>query len=1290
MRMRPSTGLLPTLIVFLALVALGCGDDGGIPPSPVDAGRDVTETPDASEPDASEPDAGCPPGSYPDGGVCVLEGSCQNNPCGEHGTCDDSSGSALCTCAEGWAGATCASCDAAGGYHDDGSGGCTTDPCVPDPCISPDRVCDGSSGSAQCVCKPGTHDERGVCVEDKTCLPTTCSGHGSCNDEGGEAVCMCDVGWSGSACDACDDAGGYHSDGNGGCTTDPCLPNPCVAPHASVCTVEGGSPVCGCDPGYHDQNGACVIDEVCTPSTCSGHGACVVEGGHVVCTCDAGFAGDACDTCDAAGGYHSDGNGGCTTDPCLPNPCDMPNKTVCAGEGASFVCTCEPGYHDDGNGGCTDDPCTPNVCLVMNQACQVVGGMAQCYTPMCDDQNPCTVDAVVGGSCQHTPLANGTACQTSLCIVDQACQAGVCAGGSPRVCDDGNACTDDSCDLAVGCVATNDNTNVPDDGVACTIDKCAGGLASHTTSNAACDDGSWCTGAEVCAPLQAGADAEGCVHVNVPQKPVSISPCVSYGACDEATKSFPPVFASPGSTCNDGIPCTSGDVCDAQGACKGTASIGCDGGACATTHPGTGDVNIPVGVVSGTITLGGAPLPATNNDYDGADIYLVAKDTKAAHYLGGYSYQYQSVGVYSLIPNTYGGKVVAGVYDVLYRRGWGSSGNTVSRTLSTATHVNGYRILAKDVVIGAGESKLDVNIPVASVSGTITLGGAALPATNTDYDGADIYLVAKDTGAAHYLGGYSYQYQSAGVYSLIPNMYGGKVVAGVYDVLYRRGWGSSGNTVSRTLPAATHVNGYRILATDVTLSAGANTLDVNIPVASVSGTITLAGAALPATNTDYDGADIYLVAKDTKAAHYLGGYSYQYQSAGVYSLIPNTYGGKVPAGTYDVLYRRGWGSSGNTVSRTLPAATHVNGYRILATDVTLSAGANTLDVNIPVASVSGTITLGGAALPATNTDYDGADIYLVAKDTKAAHYLGGYSYQYQSAGVYSLIPNTYGGKVPAGTYDVLYRRGWGSSGNTVSRTLVTATHVNGYRILATDVTLSAGANTLDVNIPVASVSGTITLAGAALPATNTDYDGADIYLVAKDTKAAHYLGGYSYQYQSAGVYSLIPNTYGGKVPAGTYDVLYRRGWGSSGNTVSRTLPAATHVNGYRILAMNVTLAAGANTLHVDIPVSNVSGTITLGGVALPATNTDYDGADIYLVAKDTQAAHYIGGYSYQYQSAGVYSLIPNTYGGKVPSGTYDVLYRRGWGSSGNTVSRTLVTATHVNGYRLLDRCMTTP
>ena len=119
------------------------------------------------------------------------------------------------------------------------------------------------------------------------------------------------------------------------------------------------------------------------------------------------------------------------------------------------------------------------------------------------------VDTLVNGNCQHAPRANGTVCQTSLCVVGEACQAGECTGGSARVCNDDNPCTNDSCDQAVGCVSVASNTNVPDDGVACTTDKCTNGFASHTPSHVACDDTLWCTGSELCDPGKPGADAQG-------------------------------------------------------------------------------------------------------------------------------------------------------------------------------------------------------------------------------------------------------------------------------------------------------------------------------------------------------------------------------------------------------------------------------------------------------------------------------------------------------------------------------------------------------------------------------------------------------------------------------------------------------------------------------------------------------------------------------------------------------------------------------------------------------------
>jgi len=75
-------------------------------------------------------------------------------------------------------------------------------------------------------------------------------------------------------------------------------------------------------------------------------------------------------------------------------------------------------------------------------------------------------------------------------------------------CDDLDACTADSCDALVGCVYT---PVVCDDSVACTIDTCdASSGCVFTPDDAACDDGIFCNGAEVCSAstgCQTGAAA---------------------------------------------------------------------------------------------------------------------------------------------------------------------------------------------------------------------------------------------------------------------------------------------------------------------------------------------------------------------------------------------------------------------------------------------------------------------------------------------------------------------------------------------------------------------------------------------------------------------------------------------------------------------------------------------------------------------------------------------------------------------------------------------------------------
>ncbi|MCP4572183.1 MAG: hypothetical protein GY838_07485, partial [bacterium] len=129
----------------------------------------------------------------------------------------------------------------------------------------------------------------------------------------------------------------------------------------------------------------------------------------------------------------------------------------------------------------------------------------------------------------------------------ETCNAGTCQNGTAVTCDDGVACTDDSCNEGTdSCEFTTNDANCAnglycdgdetcdavlgcqagtapncDDGVACTGDSCNEGSDScdSTPSHALCDNGLFCDGAETCDPVlscQAGSD-----------------PCSGSQTCDE-------------------------------------------------------------------------------------------------------------------------------------------------------------------------------------------------------------------------------------------------------------------------------------------------------------------------------------------------------------------------------------------------------------------------------------------------------------------------------------------------------------------------------------------------------------------------------------------------------------------------------------------------------------------------------------------------------------------------------------------------------------------------------------
>jgi hypothetical protein len=210
----------------------------------------------------------------------------------------------------------------------------------------------------------------------------------------------------------------------------------------------------------------------------------------------------------------------------------------------------------------------------------------------CDDTVACTSDQcdVPSGDCSNTPMDD--VCDDDFfCNGVERCDATLgCQATAAPVCDDGVDCTDDFCDFSLDeCVnepwngyceneffcdgeevcdpVTGCQAGTPadcDDGSACTLDTCdeENWECVHVVSDGACNDGQFCNGVEQCdAAGQCAAGPAPCPNSMCRESDDRCVQCLTDHDCSDGQFCNGLEFCSPAGACEEGAPSCGSGLC---------------------------------------------------------------------------------------------------------------------------------------------------------------------------------------------------------------------------------------------------------------------------------------------------------------------------------------------------------------------------------------------------------------------------------------------------------------------------------------------------------------------------------------------------------------------------------------------------------------------------------------------------------------------------------------------------------------------------------------------------------
>ncbi|MCZ7681702.1 MAG: putative metal-binding motif-containing protein [Sandaracinaceae bacterium] len=392
----------------------------------------------------------------------------------------------------------------------------------------------------ECVNEP----DDGRCLDGDRCHPAAgcreaCTGDEECDDGRwctGTEVCEMERCVSVSPPD-CDDGIACTVDGCDddveACTheaTDSLCDDGDVCNGAETCDVASG-----CATGTPldcDDESDCTVDS-CTSSMCAyvTRDADMDGHGDALCPSVGGVAADDCDdtssavrpgapelcngTDDDCDGSVDEGftcaageDGACTT------TCGSTGTRTCSAACSWSVCAAPVeicnGADDDCNGAADDGfacvqgevrTCTTSCGTSGTRTCDGACALGDCMPPLeiCEDGVDQDCDGV-DPLCASCPGGTDTECDDGLpCNGVETCYRGLCAPGTPLVCDDEIRCTVDTCvNSAGGCVYTPDDRFCEDGNFCNGAETCDAALGCRPGGPPTCDDASSCT-EDVCA-----------------------------------------------------------------------------------------------------------------------------------------------------------------------------------------------------------------------------------------------------------------------------------------------------------------------------------------------------------------------------------------------------------------------------------------------------------------------------------------------------------------------------------------------------------------------------------------------------------------------------------------------------------------------------------------------------------------------------------------------------------------------------------------------------------------------